>query len=229
MRRGPSGPMSNPFTCSVSSVPPAATKASAMTLVMRCGLTHRRTSGYQMPPLMASDRAGSISRNSSPVFSSTRTPRLRRMSRAYCERATPVSLSNACIRPVLTIISVRPISPSTASKASPACDSNAARASEMAWTLRCREFMAKRMNHGMAFGRYRHRTVSGCIGSSSILGTLLIIPGRLSGGTEAKPILPELPSDAPSPGAPLSISVTANPSRWSHQAQQTPTMPAPMT
>jgi hypothetical protein len=67
------------------------------------------------------------------------------------------------------------------------------------------------------------------MGSSSHLGTLVIIPGMDMGTIEDALKHPALPNDAPSPGGFGSMIVTLNPRRWSINAVHTPTTPAPMT
>jgi hypothetical protein len=56
------------------------------------------------------------------------------------------------------------------------------------------------------------------------------IPGSDRGAIETPPpIPPEFPKLHASPGASRVMMVTRNPSRWRQSAEQTPTMPAPMT
>ena len=85
------------------------------------------------------------------------------------------------------------------------------------------------MNQGSERPRWRHRTTSACRGSSIIRGAVFSIPGTPSGGTEARPMLPELPNEAACPGSSFSISVTVKPRRTSRNAQHAPTIPPPIT
>ena len=56
-----------------------------------------------------------------------------------------------------------------------------------------------------------------------------MIPGIATGVTEEPLKQPALPKEAPSPGLPGSTRNTRCPSRCSHNAAHTPTMPAPIT